>query len=255
LENNTYIYTGNPITPNFTINIGGQKLSSGTDYDIEFTDNVNVGTAHVTITGKGRFKGVIQREFEIKPVPARSLSFFADNTEFAYTGEPCMMQIAVKFGDVTLKEGVDYTVEYIENVNPGTAQALITFMGNFYGVMTIPYEIYALPEPEAEPLENTSQLSSQKINLGESVIVTAAARGGKAPYTYSVQYCKVALKKWMSLQDFSENAVVEIKPKAETRYIIVVKVKDSKGTIAKQYFKISVSGKEELQDTKAAVAE
>ena len=153
--NSSYVYTGNPITPRFSLNIGDQLLESGTDFDVEITDNINVGTAHVLIKGKGRFKGVIERSFEITPVPARSLSFFADNTEFETDGEPCLMQVAVKFGEVTLEEGVDYTVEYIDNDKPGRANARITFMGNFSGVMTIPFTIR-----EKDPLENLCTVSS-----------------------------------------------------------------------------------------------
>lgn len=146
---NTYVYTGNPITPKFTLNIGERVLDSETDFDVEIRDNINVGTAHVTISGKGKFKGVIERTFEITPVPARSLSFFADVTEFVYTGEPCIMQVAVKFGDVTLQRGVDYEIEYVDNIEPGKANAVLYFSGNFYGTMTIPFTILA-PEQTSD---------------------------------------------------------------------------------------------------------
>ena len=251
MDNNIYLYTGSPITPKFTLNIGGKMLDSDSDYDVEITDNVNVGTAHVRISGKGKFKGVIERTFEIRPVPAASLSYYADETEFTYTGEPCYMQVAVKFGETTLEEGKDYTLQYTDNTEPGTANAVITFHGNFVGVMSIPFVIYdpnAVSEPvfeeEVEPLENTSVLSSQSIRLGEGITVSASAEGGAAPYTYAVLYRKTAVKKWVTVQDFAENDTITVRPKKDTRYLIVVKVKDSRGAIAKQYFKINVEAAE-----------
>lgn len=254
MDNNTYIYTGSPITPKYSINVGDRVLSSDTDFDVEITDNVNVGTAHVTITGKGKFKGVIERTFEIVPVHARSLSFFADNTEFDYNGEPCIMQVAVKFGETTLIEGVDYTIEYENNTDPGTANARISFMGNFTGVMTIPFTIFGskkkAPVSQSSDFENTSEVSSLDIRLGDTVTVTASAKGGKPPYTYAVCYKKTFSKSWFTKQDFGENTVNEIKPLIATRYNILVKAMDSSGAIARKYFKLSVEKNADKEEGK-----
>ena len=247
MEKNTYVYTGEPILPNYSIRVGDRILSSDKDFDVEITDNINVGTAHVVFRGKGKFKGVIEKTFEIVPVHARALSFFADNTEFDYSGEPCIMQIAVKFGDTALVEGRDYTVEYENNIDPGTANAKLTFKGNFTGVMTIPFTIFgtkkktpAAPKADDNALANISEVSALDITLGDTVTVTAAAKGGKAPYTYAVYYKKTFSKSWVTKQDFSVNTVNTIKPLLDTRYHILVKVMDSDGTVAKKYCKISV---------------
>ncbi len=237
--NSSYIYTGSPINPRFSLNIGDQVLESGTDFDVEITDNVNVGTAHVLIKGKGRFKGVIERSFEIKPVPARSLSFFADNTEFEYEGEPCTMQVAVKFGEVTLEEGVDYHVEYIDNDKPGKANARITFVGNYTGVMTIPFTIKG-KAVETDELKNLCTISSKEITLGESVTVTSAAEGGKGDYTYAVFYKKNDSQKWTTVHRYTDDAETPIKPLNATTYRICVKVKDVEENVAKKYFTITV---------------
>lgn len=258
MGNNAYLYTGQPICPKFTLNISGRELHSGTDYDVVITDNINVGTAHVVISGKGKFKGVIERTFDIKPVPARSLSFFADNTEFDYTGEPCFMQIIIKFGDIVLTENEDYTVEYTDNIEPGTASATLHFMGNYDGTMTIPFAIFRPQKEEETPsetvpaLENLTTLSAESITLGENVQVQAAAAGGVAPYTYSVLFRKIKGNNWTTVQDYANETQVSITPGWTTRYVILVKVKDSRGAIAKQSFKISVNAKEEEKDEAAA---
>ena len=306
MANNSYVYTGNPITPKFTLNIGDRILDSETDYDVEIRDNINVGTAHVTISGKGKFKGVIERTFEITPVPARSLSFFADITEFVYTGEPCYMQIAVKFGDVTLKNGVDYDIEYVNNIEPGRANANLYFYGNFFGTMTIPFTITApeviseedydeavsdsaekteeadaaydvtvsepaeneallysdrpeeteeivyasvesdssKPDTEADAQDgafiNTSDISHRKITLGKKVRVTASAKGGAAPYSFAVFYKKLSSTNWVSVSDFADKTEFVIVPRLATKYQIIVKAKDSSGSISKKAFRITV---------------
>lgn len=251
MEINSYVYTGDPITPKFTLNIGDRVLYDGTDFDVEITDNINVGTAHVVITGKGKFKGVIERTFEITPVHARSLMYFADVTEFLYTGEPCTMKVAVKFGNTTLEEGVDYTVEYINNVEPGTANAVLYFSGNFVGTMTIPFNIISA-EPEKEddipqdiedenPLKNTSDLSSTDAEVGKKVRIFASAEGGEPPYTFAVSYKKVFSDNWIKVSGFSEKNSFFIIPGRPVRYHILVKARDKKGTVAKKVFKINVA--------------
>ncbi len=253
MDNNTFLYTGSPINPEFTLNIGGRLLDKGKDYDVEIDDNINVGTAHVTIKGKGKYTGTISKTFEITPVPARSLSFFADNTEFDYTGKPCIMQVVVKFGDITLEEGTDYTVEYVDNIMPGTANARISFLGNYMGVMEIPFVIYgSVPKKEPQPpkvsaaeekpaeLVNITRLSSYTVKLGENVVVSVHGKGGTAPYSYAVYYCRSAAKQWMTARDFEESHSVEIKPQSATQYTILTKVKDSEGNIARRFVNVTV---------------
>lgn len=43
-------------------------LVKGTDYEVSYTDNVNTGTATVTITGKGNYTGSITKTFNILPL-------------------------------------------------------------------------------------------------------------------------------------------------------------------------------------------
>ena len=256
MENNTYLYTGNPIVPKYTLNIGGRILERDKDFDVEISDNINAGTAHVIITGKGKFKGRLEKTFEILPIPARSLSFFADNTEFVFTGEPCIMKVAVRFGEVLLKEGQDYDIEYSDNIEPGTGNATLTFKGNFFGVMTIPFTIDSPDQEEFDSeddeledvydeLENLSELSDTNITLGESTIIRSAATGGKAPYTFAVYYRKSMENKWSALQHFSPETETEMIPTEAARYIIVIKARDSRGEVARKSYKLIVKDKQE----------
>ena len=62
-------YTGNAVEPDVLVRFNGKTLVKGTDYDLSYSDNVEVGTAHVVVTGKGNFGGKREMTFNIvRPV-------------------------------------------------------------------------------------------------------------------------------------------------------------------------------------------
>ena len=78
--------------------------------------------------------------------------------------------------------------------------------------------------------------------------VNVKASGGTGGYTYAVYYKKASAEKWSTAQSYGTNTTVTIKPAAAVKYDVCVKVKDSKGKIAKQYFTVTVT-KELLNDS------
>jgi len=63
------VFTGSEIKPSpvvtMTYGSSSHTLVSGTDYTVSYSSNVQVGTATVTITGKGNFTGTISKTFNI----------------------------------------------------------------------------------------------------------------------------------------------------------------------------------------------
>jgi len=59
------IYRGNPIMPDVSIKDGNRPLVKDVDYTLAYSNNVNVGGATVTITGKGNYKDVKSMTFRI----------------------------------------------------------------------------------------------------------------------------------------------------------------------------------------------
>ena len=94
---------------------------------------------------------------------------------------------------------------------------------------------------EPEKLANLSTCSAETIQKGASVTVNAKATGGTGGYTYGVYYKKQSSTKWSAAQSYQDNPTVTFTPAAATVYDICVKVKDSSGTIAKQYFTVTVN--------------
>ncbi len=60
------VYTGNPLTPAFTVTYDGQQLAEGTDYTVEYRRNVKAGApACAVVKGINTFEGELQVPFNI----------------------------------------------------------------------------------------------------------------------------------------------------------------------------------------------
>ncbi|MBQ3843300.1 MAG: fibronectin type III domain-containing protein [Ruminiclostridium sp.] len=60
-------YTGKAIKPSVIVKDGTKTLVKGTDYTLSYKNNKNIGTATVTITGKGSYTGTKSLTFKIIP--------------------------------------------------------------------------------------------------------------------------------------------------------------------------------------------
>ena len=60
-----YPYTGSAVTPEITVTDGIKVLREGTDYTVTYANNINEGSATVTITGKGNYSGTTTTNFQI----------------------------------------------------------------------------------------------------------------------------------------------------------------------------------------------
>lgn len=66
-----------------------------------------------------------------------------------FTGSPVTPKIKVKFMERTLNDGTDYTVEFSNNIQKGTAQAKIIGLGKYDGMTkTVSFKIKTVAEPE-----------------------------------------------------------------------------------------------------------
>ena len=133
-------FTGSPLTPKPTVKVGATTLREGTDYTLSYQNNVNAGTATVTIRGAGNYTGTITEKFTIRPIniPASAVGSVANQS---YTGKALTPKPTVKMGSTTLREGIDYTLSYQNNVNAGTASVIITGRGNYTGSTTKTFTI------------------------------------------------------------------------------------------------------------------
>jgi hypothetical protein len=123
-------YTGSPIVPELTVKDGETALSKDTDYTVMYQNNLNAGTATVTVTGKGNYAGSVEIKFNIT-AKALTASMVRDIADQTYTGSPIVPELTVKDGETALSKDTDYTVKYQSNLNAGTATVTLTGKGNY----------------------------------------------------------------------------------------------------------------------------
>lgn len=154
-----YTYDGTAKRPNPTIKDGTKTLTKDTDYTLSYSNNVNIGTATCTITGKGNYTGTRSVTFKITsssssgsstgsssgstttPKDMSLLTVVLNQTTYSYNGSAKQPSVTVKDGTKMLLKGVDYTVSYSDNVNIGTAYCNITGTGSYTGTVRRTFKI------------------------------------------------------------------------------------------------------------------
>lgn len=135
------VYTGKEIEPKVNVKVSDKKLIEDTDFTVKYSDNVNVGTAKVLVSGKGVYKVLASvANFTIITKNIASI-VIAPVENQTYTGAEIKPELVVTNGEKILTEGVDYTVTYKNNTEVGTATAEITGIGNYSGKTSVTFEI------------------------------------------------------------------------------------------------------------------
>lgn len=65
LSQTNYTYDGKAKTPSVTVKLDGKTLVLNTDYTVSYSDNINVGTAKIIVTGRGNYTGSKTASFTI----------------------------------------------------------------------------------------------------------------------------------------------------------------------------------------------
>ena len=150
----TFVYTGSAQTPAVTVKQAGTttELTLGTDYTVAYTNNVNVGTATVTVTGKGNYAGTKSVTFQITPKPLADGMVTLSATSFMYSGSEQRPSVSVKDTDlgIQLTRDAQYTVVYpTDMISQGVKTITVKGLGNYTGEITKTYVIGVLTLDDA----------------------------------------------------------------------------------------------------------
>ena len=173
LSTSTYAYDGKAKKPGVTVKLNGKTLKNGTDYTASYSNNTKVGTAKVTITGKGNYTGSVSKTYSIKN-NFKKATVSGISTK-AFTGKNITQSITVKYNGKTLKNGTDYTVSYSSNKNIGTATVKIAGKGSYTGTITKTFKI------------NPAKQEIQKLTAKSKAFFVDWAQKGSAT-GYEIQY-------------------------------------------------------------------
>ena len=94
-------WTGSAVEPRPTVRLGGRTLSEGTDYALSFGGNEGIGTATVTVTGRGSYTGTRDVTFRIgfSDVPAGHWVLTGDVDGEGYLAAVVRMGLMTGYGD------------------------------------------------------------------------------------------------------------------------------------------------------------
>ena len=173
LSTSTYAYDGKAKKPGVTVKLNGKTLKNGTDYSVTYSNNTKVGTAKVTIKGKGNYSGSVSKTYSIKN-NFKKATVSGISTK-AFTGKNITQSITVKYNGKTLKNGTDYTVSYSNNKKVGKATVKITGKGKYGGVITKAFKI------------NPAKQEIQKLTAKSKAFFVDWAQKGSAT-GYEIQY-------------------------------------------------------------------
>lgn len=185
-------YTGKAITPAITVKDGSKVLKSGTDYTVSYSNNVNPGTAAVTIKGIGAYTGERSVSFKIEKKNSGSAAKSISKTTISgiktktYTGKAITQAVTVKDGSKVLKAGTDYTVSYKGNKNAGKASVIITGKNGYTGSVT---KYFTIKKAD----QKIKVTSNYKKPYGSKAFTVSAKRtAGNGKLTYKSSDKKVA---------------------------------------------------------------
>ena len=147
----SYTYDGLAHTPAVKVTKSGTTTDlDPEDYSVSYSNNINAGTATVTITGTRNYSGMQTLDFTIDKKPMTDAMVALTPTTFTYNGG--VQKPAVTVSDGTLMTSNDYTISNDGNINAGeyTVTVTATTTGNYSGLGSQTYTISKLS------LNNTS---------------------------------------------------------------------------------------------------
>lgn len=97
------VWTGKALKPAVTVKDGNVTLKKGRDYTVSYSANKGIGTAKVTVTGKGSYTGKITKTFKINP----------QGQSISAKGDKSGKKIAVTLAKHSSNSG--YQVSYADN--------------------------------------------------------------------------------------------------------------------------------------------
>ena len=124
-------FSGSPIKPKPTVKYTNEKgktvTLSSKYYTVIYSDNVEAGTAHILVTGRGNYGGTASGTFEITQralTKGVKVKGFKSAVKLG-SGAATQSNLTLVCGKYELTEGTDYTVRYENNTAAGKAKAII----------------------------------------------------------------------------------------------------------------------------------
>lgn len=103
-------YTGSPLTPEPRVTLNGRVLSANADYTVTYSHNTSIGTASISVSGKGDYTGIASGSFKIGRGDATSRRVkIGEVTVTVYTYDDGYSYVDIPSDDVSINSCVNLT--------------------------------------------------------------------------------------------------------------------------------------------------
>ncbi len=140
------IYTGEAVKPALKVVCGGNVLTAGVEYQIDYNNNTAPGDAYMVILPTDAYSDLYTGSYVVRFSICDSIESATVTgipTSQTYTGDKITPEPEVKIGNTLLKKDKDYTVQWNNAVNVGTATVVINGIGKYAGSKRVTYSIIA----------------------------------------------------------------------------------------------------------------
>jgi len=219
IEGTSFHYTGSYIEPKVTVTVDGKTLVRDTHYTLTYHSNIGVGTATASVTGieSAGYTGQVNVNFTIEKDPdtpdfqlitLKGTDVTLKGTEFPHTGKAIEPEVTVTVNGKVLTRGEDYSLIYENNINVGTAHAVVRGIATasetvgYTGEVKIPFTIVKAQE-ETKPTEPeaTEPETSEPEQTEPEAVTYTITKGDKSTwYVGSSKTLSFTVNGW--LRDF-----------------------------------------------------
>ena len=176
----TYTYDGTAKTPAVTVQDGSAVLTEGTDYTVAYENNVNAGTATVTVTCQGNYTGEKTANFTIAKAQLTAVTLA--ETSLTYNGSEQTVNVSsVKAGDLDVSAD-NYDVSGNTQTAAGTYTVTVTAKAesNYAGSATAQWTITQAAASVTAPTAKTGLVYN---GTAQQLITEGSAEGGEMQYS------------------------------------------------------------------------
>ncbi len=212
------MYTGSALTPAVTVvNEDGETAGPETDYTVTYSKNTQVGTAQVTVVGKGSYRGTARLSFDIRYdlVSRGGITAIANQQLKNGVAKPLP---TVTYDGRVLTAGQDYSLSYANNTESGRATVSVTGVGDYAGTISRTFEIVGegAADKTVQPPTNVEIPYNGQEQVGipevEGVYTVTGDASGKDAKTYTAKLQLNAGYTWSDNESATRDVTWEITP-------------------------------------------
>lgn len=200
-----YAYTGEEVKPSIGLmysNYSQTFLIEGVDYKVEYSNNINPGTATAKVIGIGRYTGhemSFTYTIEHKSFAAKDHKYGENLGTLKWTGKAQTMKLGDMIDPIdghVLKEETDYKIVYSDNVDAGTAKAEVIGLGYYEGnSLTFYYTIEKKAPTTTEDQKPTTTTTETKPTTGTTESSSATSETKPTTGTTAAPVIRISVKK------------------------------------------------------------